>query len=62
VRTAGAKEVKGGGGEADSGHEGATFAGFREKVFRLWCRTLPRRRQEPSALAAHGGICAGGAG
>jgi hypothetical protein len=57
-----AKKLKGGGGEPDFGHEGAMFVGFREKVFRLWCRTLRRRRQEPSALAAHAGIWAGGAG
>jgi RNA-directed DNA polymerase len=38
---AGAEKVKGG-GEPDSGHEGAMLVTFRGKVLRLWCRTLRR--------------------
>jgi RNA-directed DNA polymerase len=38
-----AKKVKGGGGEPDFGHDGAMFVVFRERVLRLWFRTLRRR-------------------
>jgi len=38
-----AKKVKGGGGETDFGHDRTMLAVFRERVLRLWCRTLRRR-------------------
>jgi hypothetical protein len=61
---------KGGGGGPDFGHVGADAQTGRQMAPELphfpspRCGTLVRHhpRQEPSALAAHAGICAGGAG